>query len=353
MRFLRHRSYFRGEPTSACRAIMIFMTVRTYLIGAAFANPASVSVDSTLAGPDAVLEALSITNERRQDLLAGRTLVRVKRIDDSVLEVVGAIRIVAPFDSLWKLAMDPVRFRGARASVTVGTFGNPPTPSDARDIPLDRGDMLDLRRCRIGECSWKIRADYVERLQRDVDWSNPAADARAATIVREMIVTHAREFLESGAQAIGLSADRIPHQDRALDHQLVMAGMPGLHLLEEEHRDQLLASDRRSECDKLFWAVEAVRKPVVSLTEVCVGALDSRRFGAVGYRQFWANHYFRAAVEIVWVLAVDERTTSVAVVRHTLVDPPKGVTSKLAWKGIKAAAHDRMEELLRRTHEAE
>jgi hypothetical protein len=71
----------------------------------------------------------------------------------------------------------------------------------------------------------------------------------------------------------------------------------------------------------------------------------------VGYRQFWANHYFRATVEIVWVLGIDERRTLLAAARHTLVDPPRGIARKLAWQAIKSAAGDRMEELLSRARE--
>ena len=52
------------------------------------------------------------------------------------------------------------------------------------------------------------------RFQRDVAWRSSTVVTEASSLVREMLVTHAREYLEGGAEAVGLSADKDPPQSR-------------------------------------------------------------------------------------------------------------------------------------------
>ena len=78
-------------------------------------------------------------------------------------------------------------------------IGSPPAIADFARLHLPDEDAKDLRSCKVSDCEVKLAQSNIERIQREVDWSNPDARERLDRIAREtaMEFVTARPFSEA------------------------------------------------------------------------------------------------------------------------------------------------------------
>src|SRR5262249_9131458 len=106
----------------------------------------------------------------------------------------GAVRIQGSRERLIDAYRDIVTFAKSPAVIAIGRFSNPPDNSDLDALTTDRDDF-DLRGCRVTDCDIRLPASDIERIAATVDWRRPDADARAAALVKQMLVSHVRSYV--------------------------------------------------------------------------------------------------------------------------------------------------------------
>ena len=122
--------------------------------------------------------------------------------------VAGSIRIDVPIEFFVKRFHDIVGFKRSEMVLQIGRFSNPPTLVDVAGLTFDPSDLDALRRCRVGNCSWKLPAATIERFRTAVDWNAPNWRDQATVIGRRLLVENTDVYLERGDDAIAPVADR-------------------------------------------------------------------------------------------------------------------------------------------------
>ncbi len=83
-----------------------------------------------------------------------------------------------------------------------GTFSDPPAAADLRDVAFDRSEYRGLRKCRPGDCAFKLSTAEMEAFRRGVDWSAPNANAQADARLRAGLLRLVADYRRRGNAAM-------------------------------------------------------------------------------------------------------------------------------------------------------
>ncbi len=244
-----------------------------------------------------------ISTADRTTLDSGQVVVRIpeSKVGREMLSL-GAVRVNISRDDLRDAFRDIVRLKRSPLNRQVGTFSNPPSPDDLRELTLDESDLKDLRAARVGDCGFKLDAEAIRRFNRDIDWNRPEAKTTATRLVRELLFERTGRYLEQGNAGLGryddksYSLDLAEEFDSLLDQpDAILTAVPELtRWLREFPRQQPPDSE-----SFLYWSKDQVgRKPVISLTHVLMirKTLDGRPTLIIATRQIYASHYFEGSL---------------------------------------------------------
>ena len=109
----------------------------------------------------------------------------------------GAVRIKGRKEAFIDLDRDIVRFKRGPGVLAIGLFADPPSVADLAALPLDTQDV-NLRDCRVGHCDIRLSASAIVRFRNEIDWTVPGADARAATLFRQILADNVRAYVSGG-----------------------------------------------------------------------------------------------------------------------------------------------------------
>src|SRR5208337_2245396 len=93
-------------------------------------------------------------------------------------------------------------FKKNPAVLRIRRFTPPVGPQDLEGFSLETRDLADLPNCRVGNCNVKLPAEAIERLSRDVDWSQSDHAIRAQAVVREELLSYIEKYLQEGNSAL-------------------------------------------------------------------------------------------------------------------------------------------------------
>jgi hypothetical protein len=249
-----------------------------------------------LAGPEALMKEAGLSPDDIRDVSRGRVVARVLDSNDNA-EVLSAaaLRVRAPVSALARLLREP-------RDLLAGTdgLGNGPArvPADFAALTLDRRDLQDLRRCRVGDCSFRLSRPAIERLGKEVDWHAADAPERAAQLIRDLLAAYAADYAQRGQAALMVYAD-----DRApapVAHSLdkLREAFPAASPLAPAlfaHLQSFPEKPLAEATDVILWQRDRFwRKEVVSLQHRVVREEPARVVAAS--QQLWANHFFEAAL---------------------------------------------------------
>ena len=113
------------------------------------------------------------------------------------IAAVGAVRVKARKEALVDRYRDIVQFKRGADVVEIGRFGNPPSVEDLAALTVDTQDV-DVRGCRVNDCDIRLPAAAILRFQTEIDWKAPDADARAATLFKEVLLDNVRAYVSGG-----------------------------------------------------------------------------------------------------------------------------------------------------------
>jgi hypothetical protein len=193
--------------------------------------------------------------------------------NDREVAVVGAVLVNTHASLLVDRLRDIVQFKRGPNIVAIGRFSNPPTIDDLAPLKIE-GQDLDLRACRVGNCDIRLPADVIRRFQREIDWSAPNANDRAAALFKEVLVESVRAYLSGGPGRIteyngGRTPIRAADDFVALlkNSPYIVALVPGL----PGHLEAFPSRPLPGAEDFLYWSKEKFGlTPFITVTHVTI-----------------------------------------------------------------------------------
>jgi hypothetical protein len=283
---------------------------------------AAVAAALLLASPAPGL--LAAANDAARQFLAAElhvTPAELKRLDQGTVitrfldtpdrrevAVQGIVRIDIDAGTYIERLTDIVSFKRHEAVLEIGVFGKAPGASDMADLTLERGDLKDLRGCRVGDCDWKLPAETIRRLQQQVPWGGAEAERRAQEVIREDLAAYVARYQRDGGRALmrydsGRTPVMVAEEFRALldSDAGLLDRFPAL----VQHVRGYPDGRRTGIRDVIYWSREkAGPSPVLSITHMAFapGEAGSPASHVVMSRQIYGSKYFDASMGLTLVL---------------------------------------------------
>ena len=218
--------------------------------------------------------------------------------------VVGAAHVRATTTCFVTMLRDIENFKKNPAVLQIRKFGRPFDQQSIEGFRLEIADVDSLRNCRLGDCSVKLPVAAMERLGRDVDWSQPDHAVTFQTVVREELTAYLESYLDQGNSALIEYRDKSKPVRLADEFRAVLDARPGLAGLVPEFYEHMARFPRDPSPDVtefFYWSIETFGlKPVTSITHVSIYVQPGRAVAAS--KQIYASHYFDASIGLTAAL---------------------------------------------------
>lgn len=289
-----------------------------WIVGMAVALGATTMVAPDAAQvPDAYLRStigLSASNVKR--IRSGQAVATLLDGRDG-REVVtfGAVRIDRPPDDVLEYLTRVDALRQGDAVQQAGVLQTPPRAEDFASFTLPPRSVASLQSCRVGDCELQLPAWAITRLQEEVPWRTPDADARAHAVIRDVAYQTLATYLRDGHTALAPYEDRRPPQSASDDYATLLESKAYLPAPLTALRHALSGFPRRTARGvhhQFFWTVlDFGMKPTFRLSHMAVASgpaiddPDGQVAGTVATVQILATHYFSSTLE--WHFIVRDR----------------------------------------------
>jgi hypothetical protein len=245
-------------------------TALALMLIAAVPPPSADSLDPSLRR--VLLRDLKFSASDFTDLSRGR-IVR-HTIDASApgeVAAVGAAWIGASAGVFLEQFHDIVHFKRSDGVLQIGRFSNPPRMDDLAALTVDDDDF-DAPHCRVGDCSVRLPASEIFRVQREIDWRAPDARSRGGALFKQIIFEHVRAYWSGDAPRMTqFDDDKRPIRPRA-EFAGILANSPYLGDLVSglpAHLRDFPSSRLADAEDFLYWSKERFGiAPFITVTHV-------------------------------------------------------------------------------------
>jgi hypothetical protein len=280
---------------------------------------------------------------------AGQVVTRVvpTREDNDVV-IGGAARLGVPKEALVAGMRNLSALGGARV-IASGRFGDPARLDDLAGLELDRQDLVDLRKCRPGDCDLKL-GEAGMRIARQVDWKAPSAPAAAERLFKQALVDAIEAYRSRGAMAVYL--DNEPPENVGEELQKVLEDSPRpppdspfLRYALQFPRATLEGSE-----NVFYWSKARLQKTVVSLHHLVIqkdGEGPEARYH-VADKHLLDSHYFLGYLDVFTIVdaAPGAESCYLTQLNRTRIDPPRRFRGTILRK-VTSRMKELMEEDLR------
>lgn len=238
----------------------------------------------------------------------GETVLRVLATHDQRdVAVLGIVRVNVSRDVYLRRVQDFRSWLRTPTRTRLGVFSDPAVAADVEDVQVTSQDAKELRQCKPGDCSTKLPATAMQRLQDVIDWNANDVHARITALAKRRMVEFVEEYRDRGNASMPVYDDR--PTIRASDAFVaVLAQSTYLNQVAPAVVNYLKTYPRGRPggvADVLYWSEDAVPRlrPILSVTHAVVYT-PPELSGAtvVASKQIYANHYFEAALEVLSVL---------------------------------------------------
>ncbi|HEU4994430.1 MAG TPA: hypothetical protein VFT29_06400 [Gemmatimonadaceae bacterium] len=244
--------------------------------------------------------------------------------------VFGIIATNAPREQMVRRIKD---FRTSLASPTrvrFGIFSTPAVPADVQSLVIDAKDAEDAKKCKPGDCSFKLAGTEMARIQREVDWNAKDMQAQLSAYAQRRLIEYVTAYRTRGDSAVA-SYD---------DHGNVSASAAFASLLSEspyvyQYAPMLAGYLRNYPHEKLdgiteaiFWSEDALPRlrRTLNVNHIVVHDPPGSRMTVVATKQIYAKHYFEAAFDLMSVIERENGAGSYVIVlrRYRFDNLPSG-----------------------------
>jgi hypothetical protein len=220
----------------------------------------------------------------------------------------GAIYIHADPERYVRFANDIDRLRKLPEYLAIGTFGNPPQPSDVKDLTFDSDDMAALKDCKAGDCMIQMPATRIEELHKSINWSAPDSGQQVNQLLQKTVVQRLLAYQQGGNQILGQYNDRrnpteVPEQFKYMISysKVLPTYLPGFY-------NYLLTYPKERPAnvgDTFQWAkVKFGLKPTLRVLHIVTmrGSGPDEPAYAIAEKQLYSSHYFETALDLTFCI---------------------------------------------------
>jgi len=240
---------------------------------------------------------LAIRRARLSRTSATQTLATQHRRE---VVLFGAIPLECGLDAFETRVRGIQTFKKGPEVLAVGLFQPHAALNDLRTLKFADAELDSLRRCRPGECDWRLPKTAIERLHRDARWDQPGARQRANDIVRDEILASIRAYQEGGATRLPAYHDKATALSTGVESREMIEASRGLLAEVPELQRHLLtypAAPLSGAEDFFYWSLEKMGpRPVFSATHMTIYRTGPRLY--IVSRQIYGNHYLDGALGI-------------------------------------------------------
>jgi len=290
---------------------MRFQTPAVLVVIALLVPPVLPSASARTWDLSALRTLASLTSDQWNAVIHGDPQAKVLDTQEKrEVAVVGVAHLRATTACFVKQFQEIENFKKNPAVLRIRKFVPPVDPQDLERFGLEAGDLADLRVCRAGNCKVKLAAGAIERIAREVDWSQPDHDSRAQSVFREELLTYIGTYLHQGNPALIEYRDKNKPVHLANEFRGVLDARPGLAGFVPEFHDYLANYPTAMLPDVsefLYWSTESFGlKPAASVTHVSIYVQPGRT--VIASKQIYASHYFDASLGLTAALDDDAAT---------------------------------------------
>ena len=306
-----------------------------------------------------MIDAGSWSSEEMGNLQKGNIVVRSLETEGRhEIASIGILRIT----NLPRISMSAFREslsqKGSDSKKGGGSFSDPPTLDDLRDLELDKESIEQLQKCTVGKCDLNLSAEMIRRFQHEVDWNSPDVKAKATRMIQEMLVHYAREYQARGDGALGTYDNRRKIVDLATSHRSLLSSSSFITDLAPEFVEYLkgFPSKKLDNLEsRMRWSVvDFGLKPSITVSHTSAytqfqGNIEQLYLAS---KQIYASRYLDASLTFTLLLRVSTESgvdTYLIFVDRSHSDALEGPLGRFARKIVQKESFERIRTLIDKT----
>jgi hypothetical protein len=244
---------------------------------------------------------VKLTVQQQEQLLAGQPVTRLLDADPAKeVAVFGAVWINAPIARYVDAVKNIEEFEKGENFLVTKRISSPPRLEDFDQLVLSPEDVSDLKTCKVGDCELKLGEEALTRIQRETDWSKPAATADVERSIRKLALEYVTGYLESGNSRLAVYRDAKRPTFVAQEFAALVDRMSALTDYLPDLKKYLLDYPRvtlPTAASFLYWQdAKFGLKPTIRINHLTVA--DRQTHVAVVSKMLYASHYFWTAIEL-------------------------------------------------------
>lgn len=249
-----------------------------------------------------LLDVVKLTPSAMGDVKAGKAVAkRLPTGNDRDVTVFGIARVSTSAAAYFARARDP-RQSVAAGATSFGIFSDPAALADVKDFSVDASEAGDLRKCKPGDCQFKLPGSAMQEYARTVDWKGPRVQAQVDSMVHDHMLRFVTAYRSKGNAAMIRFDDR-GSVESSEAFKALLAQSPVLHDYAPELRAYLLsypALRPAGVTEVIYWSNDRLPRlrPTLSINHLVVYTPASG-LPVIARKQIYANHYFEGAFELV------------------------------------------------------
>jgi hypothetical protein len=294
-----------------------------------------------------------LTAAERKALLAGGPVTRLLPSDQT--------REVAVFGAIWidASAADYVRrvtniedFEKGGGFRITRKISNPPTLDDFAQLELPAQDLKDLRRCKPGNCEFKLSTTGLEAFRTQVRWGTQAEKTDADAAFRRLALEYVNGYREGGNARLAVYQDGADPVVVADELRSMIERAPSL-LAMLDLRQYLLdypSTRLTGATDFLYWQEARFGlKPTIRISHLVIQDRPGKT--VIASKMLYASHYFWTALEQRVLLADPARGRGfwLVITNRGRSDGLKGFIGRLVRGRVRSEAQKGTDAVLRTT----
>ena len=219
---------------------------------------------------------------------------------DSEVGVLGARGSTRRSRNTFKPIEDIEQFENGGNFEVTKRISDPPVIDDFAALQLRQEDIADLKKCRVGNCELKIGADAISRFRSRIHWSKSTAIADVRALFRQLALEYVVDYQRSGNEELEVYRDKHKPSSVAKEFAAIVDEMSGMLRYDPSLRQYLLdypKAQLSNGTSFFYWQqVNFGLKPTVRINHVAISQAGENTL--VASKLVYANHYFRAALEL-------------------------------------------------------
>jgi hypothetical protein len=255
--------------------------------------------------------------------------------------VAGAVRVNVPKETLVARYRDIVRFKQSADVLAIGRFGDPPSVADLATMTTGKQDV-DLRACQVGDCDIRLPAAAIARFRKEIDWTAPDADARAANLFKEILAESVRAYATGGPGFITEYDDEKEPVRPADDFESLLKRSAFLEMLAPglpAHLQNFPTAPLPGAEDILYWSKEKFGSltPFISVTHIAIAHPQPQTCVLVS-RDVYSSRYFDASLSVT---VASDTVTSANAFYLVYINRSRAQALKGAFAGLRRTIVER------------